>query len=162
MVIFCCISIQSSHFLTFSHSESVSARTSYCFPSWTHLLSGILSSSLRRAQYSATATPHWRKYCWWSQGQSTHQTEGTHRLLRVLNFETRFLLVWNQISITTISFHIYIFQVLAAISGDVIILTTSNVFFRWKKQLVGYTHPAAIKYVNADTHPYINQREPLL
>ena len=92
LTIFCCIAIQSSHFITLSHSESVSARTSHCLASWTQLLSGMLSSSVRRAWCYATARPHWGRCCWWSQGQSTRQTEGTHALLRVHTFETRFSL----------------------------------------------------------------------
>jgi len=44
-----------------------------------------------------------------------------------------FLLVWNQLSFTRVSFNLHLFQVLSTASGDNIILTTSNVFLRWEK-----------------------------
>lgn len=83
-------------------------------------------------------TPHWGKCCWPSQGQNTWTTEGTWALLSALNFETHSLLVRAQISITTVSFSIHIFQMFSTIPGDRIIWTTSNVFLRWVKQLGAY------------------------
>lgn len=41
--------------------------------------------------------------------------------------------------IATVSFNIYLFQILGTISANSIILTTSHAFLRWEEPLVGHT-----------------------